>query len=55
MLSLETTGKLGKVNGYVRMTLNKQEVIRGDLVQTDDQWQEWKFPQLVEALQKWTL
>ena len=30
--ALETMGKLGEVNGYVRMTLNKLEGIRGDLV-----------------------
>ena len=36
------------------MTLNKLEGIRRDLVQTDDDWQEWDFPQLVEALRKWT-
>ena len=53
--ALETMGKLGEVNGYVRMTLNKLEGIRGDLVRTDDDWQEWKFPQLVEALRKWTV
>ena len=53
--SLETMGKLGEVNGYVRMTLNKLEGIRGDLVRTDDNWQDWKFPQLVEALRKWTV
>lgn len=34
--SLKTMGKLGEVNGYVRMTLNKLEGIRGDLVRTDD-------------------
>ena len=53
--ALETMGKLGELNGYVRMTLNKLEGIRGDLVRTDDDWQEWKFDQLVEALQKWTV
>ena len=53
--ALETMGKLGEVNGYVRMTLNKLEGIRGDLVRTDDDWQEWRFPQLVEALRKWTI
>ena len=36
------------------MTLDKLEGIRSDLVRTDDSWQEWKFPQLVEALRKWT-
>ena len=53
--ALETMGKLGEVNGYVRMTLNKLEGIRGDLVRTDDDWLEWKFNQLVEALRKWTV
>ena len=48
-------GKLGEVNGYVWMTLNKLKGIRGDLVWTDDQWQEWKFPQIVVALRKWTV
>ena len=43
VLSLETMGNLGEVNGYVWMTLNTLEGIRGDLVRTDDQWQEWKF------------
>ena len=53
VLSLETMGKYGEVNGYVWMTLNKLEGIRGDLLRTDDQWQEWKFPQLVAVLRKW--
>ena len=48
--ALETMGKLGEVNGYVRMTLNKLEGITGDLVRADDDWQEWKFHQLVEGL-----
>ena len=53
--ALETMGKLGEVNGYVRMTLDKLEGIRGDLVRTDDDWQEWKFLQSLEALRKWTI
>lgn len=52
--SLETLGKLTEVSGYVRMTLDKLEGIRSDLVRTDDSWQEWKFPELIEALRKWT-
>ena len=52
--ALETMGKLTEVNGYVRLTLDKLEGSRGDLVRTDDDWRDWKFPQLVEALQKWT-
>ena len=52
--SLETLGKLTEVSGYVRMTLDKLEGIRSDLVRTDDSWQEWKSPQLIEAVRKWT-
>ena len=52
--ALETLGKLREVNGYVRMSIDKLEGIRGDLVRTDDNWQEWDFPKLVYALQKWT-
>ena len=52
--SLETLGKLTEVSGYVRMTLDKLDGIRSDLVRTDDDWQNWKFPELIEALRKWT-
>jgi hypothetical protein len=50
--SLETLGKLKEASGYVRMTNEKLEGIRNDLVRTDDDWQEWKFPELIEALRK---
>ena len=36
--SLETFGKLKEVTGYVRMTIDKLEGIRNDLVRTDDHW-----------------
>ena len=52
--SLEKMGKLQEVNGYVRMTIDKRPGITGDLVRTDDSWQEWNFPQLVDELSKWT-
>ena len=52
--ALETIGRLGEVNGCVRMTLDKLEGIRGDLVRFDDDWQNWKFPHLIEAFRKWT-
>ena len=52
--SLESLGKLREVNGYVRMSIDKLEGIRGDLVRTDDSWQEWDFPKFVDALRKWT-
>ncbi len=50
---LETMGKLREVTGYVRLTLDKLPGIRADLVRMDDDWQEWGFSQLVEALRKW--
>ena len=52
--SLESLGKLREVNGYVRMSIDKLEGIRGDLVRTDDTWQDWDFPKFVDALRKWT-
>ena len=52
--ALEMLGRIGEVNGYVRLTLDKLDRIRGDLVRTNDDWQSWKFPNLIEALRKWT-
>ena len=52
--ALETLGKIKEVNGYVRMMLDKMEGIRENLVHTDDNWQDWEFPHLLEALRKWT-
>ena len=52
--ALDTMGKLKKINGYVRMTLDKLPAIRADLVRVDDDWQEWEFGQFIEALRKWT-
>ena len=50
--SLETLGKLTEMNGYVKMSIDKLQGIRGDLVRTDDNWREWGFPKFVEALRK---
>ena len=52
--ALETLGKLTEINGYVRMSIDKLEGIRGDLLRTDDKWREWDFPKFVEALRMWT-
>ena len=52
---LETMGKLKEINGYVRMTLDKLSGIRSDLIRLDDDWQEWEFPRLVEAIRSWTV
>ena len=51
--ALETMGKLKEING-VRLTLYKLQGIRADLVRTDDDWPDWHFLQLVEALENWT-
>ena len=45
--------KLKEVNGYVRFTLDKLNGIRTDLVKVDDSWQNWSFPEFIEALRKW--
>ena len=46
--------KLKDINGYVKITLDRLPGIRADLVRLDDDWQDWEFTQLVEALRKWT-
>ena len=50
--ALKTLGKLKDVNGYVRMSIEKLEGIRGDLVTTDDDWREWDLTKFVDALRK---
>ena len=46
-------GKKKDNRGYVRLTLDKLPGIRADLVRLDDNWQEWMFPQFIEALTNW--
>ena len=53
--ALDTMGKIKEMNGYVRVTLVKLPGIRANLVRNDDNWQDWKFQQLVEAIEKWTV
>ena len=53
MQALETMGIYKEINGYVKLTLDKLQRIRADLVWTDDDWQDWQFPQPVEALENW--
>ena len=50
--ALDTINKLKERNGYVRLTLN--ELPGADLVRIGEDWEEWTFPQLVDALRKWT-
>ena len=52
--AFDTMNKLKEINGYVRLTLDKLTGIRTDSVRTDEDWQKWTFPQLVDALRKWT-
>jgi hypothetical protein len=51
--ALHTLKKLETVNGYVPMTLDKLQAIRGDLVRTDPDWEDWDFSKLSEALRLW--
>lgn len=51
--SLKTLGKLKEISRYKRMSINKIQGIRSDLVRTDDNWREWDFPKFLEALRKW--
>ena len=50
---LETMGKVKEIGGFVRVTLDKLPGVRADLVQLDDNWQEWGFRELIESLRKW--
>ena len=52
--SLESIGKLQNINGFVRHILDKLSGIKPELVRSDDDWQEWTYVELVEALRKWT-
>ena len=51
--TLESMAKKKGIRGYVRRTLDKLPGLKSALVRLDDNWQEWRFPQLVEALKKW--
>ena len=52
--TLDTMGKLKEIKGYVRFSLDKPGGIRVDLVQMDDNWQNWDFSEFIETLRKWT-
>ena len=41
--ALETMGKLKEINGYVRLTLDKLQGVRADLVRIEDDLQDWNF------------
>ena len=51
--SLETLGKIERVNGMTRSVLDKLKGIKADLVRGQDNWQDWDLPRLTQALKKW--
>ena len=51
--SLETLGKLERVNGMTRSVLDKLPGIKSDLVRGEEGWQDWGLAQLVTALKLW--
>ena len=51
--ALQTLKKLEQVNGVVSMTLDKLPAIRGDLVRTDPEWENWDFAKFSEAVRLW--
>ena len=50
--SLETLGKLRDVAGNVRVVLDKLKGIKCDLVRGHEQWQEWDFRQILQAIKR---
>jgi len=46
--------KLHQVNGNMPMTRDKLPAIRGDLVRTDPDWENWDFVQLCQVVKQWT-
>ena len=51
---LDTMGRLKEINGNVRMTLDKLPQVRPSIVMLDDNWEDRKFGDLVNALKQWT-
>ena len=50
--ALETLGILKSINGYVRLLLDRLPGVRSDLVRSYENWNDWEFPDLVEALRR---
>ncbi len=51
--SLETLGKIERVNGMTRSVLDKLSGIKSDLVKGQENWQEWDLAHLIAALKQW--
>ena len=51
--SLETMGKVERVNGMTRSVLEKLPGIKSDLVRGQGNWQEWDLAHVIRALKQW--
>ena len=51
--SLETLGKIERVNGTTRNVLDKLKGIKAGVVRGEQEWQDWDLTRLVTALKKW--
>ena len=51
--SLQSLGKLDEVRGLTTITLDKLSAIRGDLIRSDGEWENWDLDKLAEALRLW--
>ena len=51
--SLQSLRKLDEVRGLTTITLDKLSAIRGDLVRSDSEWENWDLDKLAEALHLW--
>ena len=51
--SLETLGKLERVNGMTRSVIDKLPGIKSDIVRGHEGWQDWDLAQLVKEMKVW--
>ena len=51
--SLETLGKLERVNGMTRSVIDKLPGIKSDIVRGHEGWQDWGLAQLVKEMKVW--
>ena len=51
--ALEILRKVKSINGYVRLLLDRLPGVQSDLVRSDEDWTDWEFPHLDEALRTW--
>ena len=51
--SLETLGKLERVNGMTRSVMEKLKGIKADLARGEESWQDCDLSRLVRALKMW--